>query len=64
MLSARSGGKLLEFAEGKVSIEVGAPEELIKTIEALREAVAAGELDGQLLKSLGRPIPPKKAAKS
>lgn len=64
MLSARSGGKLLEFAEGKVSIEVGGPEELIKTIETLREAVSAGELDAQISKSFGRPVPPKKAAKS
>lgn len=64
MLSVRAGNRLLEFAEGKVSIEVGAPEDLQKTIETLHEAVAAGELDDQLSKSFGRPVPPKKAAKS
>lgn len=64
MLSVRVGNRLLELAEGKVSVEVGAPEDLQKTIETLREAVAAGELDKQLSKSFGRPVPPKKAAKS
>lgn len=64
MLSVRSGGKLLELAEGKVSIEVGTPEDLQKTLETLREAIAAGELDDQLSKSFGRPMPAKKAAKS
>lgn len=64
MLSVRAGNRLLELAEGKVSIEVGAPEDLQKTIETLRDAVAAGELDEQLSKSFGRPIPAKKTAKS
>lgn len=64
MLSVRAGNRLLELAQGKVSIEVGAPEDLQKTIETLREAIAAGELDEQLSKSFGRPLPPKKAAKS
>jgi len=64
MLSVRSGGKLLELAEGKISIEVGAPEDLQGTIQTLREAIAAGELDEQLSKSFGRPVPGKKAAKS
>lgn len=63
MLSVRAGNRLLELAEGKVSIEVGTPEDLQKTIETLREAVAAGELDEQLSKSFGRPVSPKKAAK-
>ncbi len=64
MLSVRAGNRLLELAEGKVSIEVGATEDLQKTIETLREAIAAGELDEQLSKSFGRPVPPKKVVKS
>lgn len=64
MLSVRTGNRLLELAEGKVSIEAGAPEDLQKTIETLREAIAAGELDEQSSKSFGRPVPPRKAAKS
>jgi len=64
MLSLRAGNRLLELGEGKVSIEVGTAAELPKTLETLREAIAAGELDGQLNKSFGRPIPAKKAAKS
>jgi hypothetical protein len=64
MLSVRAGNRLLELAEGKVSIDVGTPEDLQKTIETLREAVAAGELDEQLSKNFARPVPPKKAAKS
>lgn len=64
MLSVRAGNRLLELAEGKVSIEVGAPEDLQGTIQTLREAIAAGELDEQLSKSFGRPVPAKKAAKS
>lgn len=63
MLSVRAGNRLLDLAEGKVSIDVGTPEHLQKTIETLREAVAAGELDEQLSKSFGRPVPPKKTAK-
>lgn len=64
MLSVRAGNRVLELAEGKVSVDVGTPEDLLKTIATLRAAIAAGELDEQLSKSFGRPIPPKKAAKS
>ena len=40
--------KTLELAKGKTAIEVGSMNELIPTLDALKAAVAAGELDAQL----------------
>ncbi|WP_186108513.1 DUF6641 family protein [Burkholderia gladioli] len=47
-LQVRYGAKVLELAKGKTAIEVGGPENLIPTLDALKAAVAAGELDGQI----------------
>jgi len=44
-LQARYGAKVLELAKGKTAIEVGATDNLIPTLDALKAAVAAGELD-------------------
>ncbi len=47
-VSIRYGSKTLELAKGKAAVEVANPEELIKTLEAVRGAVEAGELDAQI----------------
>jgi len=64
MISLRVGNRMLELAEGKPSIEVGAPDNLLVTLNTLRDAIANGELDTQLNKLVTRPITSKKAAKS
>ncbi len=47
-VSIRYGSKTLELAKGKAAVEVANPEDLIKTLEAVRGAVEAGELDAQI----------------
>ena len=47
-LSVKYGAKVLELARGKSAIEIAGPEELIKTLETIKTAVEAGELDGQI----------------
>lgn len=47
-LSVKYGAKVLELAKGKSAIEIAGPEELIKTLETIKTAVEAGELDGQI----------------
>jgi hypothetical protein len=47
-LTVKYGTKVLELAKGKGAIEVAGPEELIKTLETIKTAVEAGELDGQI----------------
>ena len=61
-LEVRYANKPLELQEGMHAIEVGAPEDLVSTIEQVIEAVVSGELDELLV-----PIAPinkkKKTAK-
>lgn len=47
-VSIRYGSKVLELAKGKAAVEVASPEDLIKTLETIRGAVEAGELDTQI----------------
>lgn len=47
-LSVKYGAKVLELAKGKGAVEVTSPEELINTLETIKAAVEAGELDGQI----------------
>ena len=47
-LNLRYGTRVLELAKGKSAIEVGERRHLAPTIEALKQAVAAGEVDTQL----------------
>jgi hypothetical protein len=42
------GAKTLELAKGKQAIEVGTLDDLIPTLETLKAAVAAGELDAHI----------------
>ena len=45
MLDVRYGNRRLEVVPKKPTIEVGDAENLVPTLEALREVVGAGELD-------------------
>jgi hypothetical protein len=44
----RYGTKLLELAKGKWAVEVGTEKDLVPTLELLKGAVLAGELDTQI----------------
>ena len=47
-VSVRYGSKVLELSKGKSAVEVANPEDLIKTLETVRSAVEAGDLDAQI----------------
>ena len=47
-LSIKYGTSVLELAKGKPSIEVASPQDLIKALETIKQAVAVGELDTQI----------------
>ena len=47
-ISIKYGTSVLELAKGKPSVEVDSPQDLIKALEAIKQAVEAGELDGQI----------------
>ena len=47
-INLRYGTKVIEIAKGKSAIEVGEKRQLVPVIEALKQAVAAGEIDAQL----------------
>jgi hypothetical protein len=47
-LSIRYGAKSIELAKGRNAIEVASVAQLIPTLEAVKNAVLGGELDGQI----------------
>ncbi|MBD8628469.1 hypothetical protein IFT64_16165 [Oxalobacteraceae sp. CFBP 8753] len=47
-LTIKYGAKVLELAKGKSAIEVGTMAELVPTLDMLKVAVDAGELDAQI----------------
>lgn len=47
-IAIRYGSYTLELAKGKPSIEVASAVDLIKTLEVIKTAVEAGELDSQI----------------
>lgn len=47
-LSVFYGSRTLSFGKGKVAIEVGSVDELLTTLEAVKKAVEAGELDAEI----------------
>ena len=47
-VQVKYGTKVLDFAKGKNAIEVASEAELVKVLEALKNATAAGELDSQI----------------
>lgn len=48
VVGIRYGAKTLELAKGKNAIELANAGELVTTLETVREAVLAGELDAQI----------------
>ncbi|PVE05185.1 DUF6641 family protein [Limnohabitans sp. Rim28] len=44
-LNVRYGSRLLELAKGKYSVELASEKELVPTLEIIKAAVLAGELD-------------------
>lgn len=59
MLTLRDGAKELPLLEDKNSIEVGEISNLVATLQTIRSAVIAGELDDQLTQMIK--VKPKKA---
>jgi hypothetical protein len=53
MVAIRYGAKPLEIAKGKNAIEVGSMADLAAALEAVKEAVVAGELDAQIEQASG-----------
>ena len=47
-LNVRYGARVVELAKGKSTIEVATPTDLIPTLELIKKAVEAGELDAQI----------------
>ena len=47
-LNVRYGARVVELAKGKSTIEVAASTDLIPTLELIKKAVEAGELDAQI----------------
>jgi hypothetical protein len=47
-LSVRYGARLLELAKGKFAVELASEQELVPTLEIIKAAVLAGELDAAI----------------
>ena len=47
-VSVRYGSWTLELAKGKPAVEVANPQELVRVLETIKQAVEAGELDSQI----------------
>lgn len=47
-VAVKYGSQVIELAKGKHSIEVGNANELVKTLELVKQAVEVGELDTQI----------------
>lgn len=47
-LSVRYGTRLLELAKGKFAVELASEKELVPTLEIIKAAVLAGELDAEM----------------
>ncbi len=52
-LTVRYGAKVLELAKGKTAIELAGADELVTTLETVKTAVAAGELDAAITATSG-----------
>lgn len=57
MLTLKDGNKIIPLDDNHKSVEVGGIEDLAGTIETVRAAVIAGELDQQLEKLISEPKP-------
>ena len=52
-IAVRYGARILELAKGKFAVEVASPSQLIPTLELIKTAIDAGELDEQLEATAG-----------
>jgi len=52
-ITVRYGNRTLELAKGKSSIQLASPDALINTLEVIKQAVEAGELDQQIDQASG-----------
>jgi len=52
-IAIRYGARVLELAKGKFAVEVPSPAQLIPTLELIKTAIDAGELDEQLEATAG-----------
>jgi hypothetical protein len=52
-VSVKYGTKVIELANGKHSVEVESAQNLVKTLELVKQAVEAGELDAQIESASG-----------
>ena len=53
VLALRYGAKTIEIVKGKNAIEVAGMDDLIATLEIIKDAVQAGELDAQIEQASG-----------
>ena len=64
MISLRDGNRLIPLGDKNSSVEVGAMEQMASTLETLRDAIIAGELDTQLETLISqRKIPTRRKTK-
>ena len=47
-IEIRYGAKVIELSKGKTAIEIASPTALVETLETVKSAVLAGELDAQI----------------
>ena len=52
-IALRYGVRVIEVAKGKTAVEIGSDKELVATLELLKKAVEAGELDAQIEAAAG-----------
>ena len=52
-IAVRYGARVLELARGKFAVEVPSPAQLIPTLELIKTAIDAGELDEQMEATAG-----------
>lgn len=48
IVNVRYGTRLIELAKGKTAVEVASTADLVPTLELIKQAVEAGELDAQI----------------
>ena len=48
IINVRYGTRLIELAKGKTAVEVASKADLVPTLELIKQAVEAGELDAQI----------------
>lgn len=48
IINVRYGARLIELAKGKTAVEVASTADLVPTLELIKQAVEAGELDAQI----------------